>query len=92
MLLPRLPLTDERLLPLLLPEEDTLFLLLELLRGVLTEEPLRLSVRLLTLEEVPLPEEVDVPLPTVGRPVEELPPLTVPLLPTSPRLPLMRSA
>ena len=92
MLLLRLPLTDERLLPLLLPEEDTLFLLLELLRGVLTEEPLRLSVRLPTLEEVPLPEEVDVPLPTVGRPVEELPPLTVPLLPTSPRLPLMRSA
>ena len=92
MLLLRLPLTDERLLPLLLPEEDTLFLLLELLRGVLTEEPLRLSVRLLTLEEEPLPEEVDVPLPTVGRPVEELPPLTVPLLPTSPRLPLMRSA
>ena len=92
MLLLRLPLTDERLLPLLLPEEDTLFLLLELLRGVLTEEPLRLSVRLPTLDEVPLPDEVDVPLPTVGRPVEELPPLTVPLLPTSPRLPLMRSA
>ena len=85
---------------MLLPEEDTLFLLLDPLRGVLTEEPLRLSVRLPTLEEAPLPEEVDVPLPTEGRPVEELPPLTVPLgrplllppLPTSPRLPLMRSA
>lgn len=92
MLLPRLlPLTDERLPPEELP------LPVELLR--------LLVVRSLTLEEFLLPPLLveDETLPPLGRLEELLPPLTVPLgrplevppfgaVPTSPRLPLMRSA
>ena len=92
MLLPRLlPLTDERL-PL---EEPPLPV--ELLR--------LLVVRSLTLEEFLLPPLLveDETLPPLGRLEELLPPLTVPLgwplevppfgaVPTSLRLPLMRSA
>ena len=92
MLLPRrLPLTDERL-----PLEE-LPLPVELLR--------LLEVRSLTLEEFLLPPLLveDETLPPLGRLEELLPPLTVPLgrplevppfgaEPTSPLLPLMRSA